>query len=75
MELLRKQTWVSETSIFGSAFHVSTFNEMNMQKKILQFLTKEGITATHIEQIIPSLEDVFIHKIAEEDVQQNGVIH
>jgi len=72
MELLRAQTWVAETSIFGSSFHASTLDEPDAQKKIRQLLAKELITTDHIEQIIPSLEDVFIHRIAEEDERKNG---
>lgn len=75
MELLRGQMWVAETSIFGSAFHVSTLDEPDVQKKILQLLTKEHITTDRVEQIIPSLEDVFIHRIAEEDARKNGALN
>ncbi len=75
MELLRGQTWTAETSIFGSAFHVSTFNEPDTQKKISQVLAKNKIQTERIEQIIPSLEDVFIHMIAEEDARKDGDIH
>ncbi len=72
MELLRQQVWTAETSIFGSSFHVSTSNEPDAQKKIRQLLVKEKIIIVRIEQIIPSLEDVFIHLIAEEDASKNG---
>lgn len=72
MELLRGQMWVAETSIFGSAFHVSTLDEPDAQKKINLLLMKERITADRIERIIPSLEDVFINRIAEEDTRKNG---
>jgi ABC-2 type transport system ATP-binding protein len=75
MEFLRGQTWVAETSIFGSAFHVSTLNEPEVQKKIRQLLTKERIIVQRIGPIIPSLEDVFIHLIAEEDERKNGALN
>lgn len=67
MELLRVQEWVVETSIFGPVFHISTFNEQNAQKKINNLLSKEKIVTDRVEQIVPSLEDVFIHMIADED--------
>jgi ABC-2 type transport system ATP-binding protein len=67
MELLRRQEWAAETSIFGSVFHVSMLNEQNAQKKIRNLLTKERIVTDRVEQIVPSLEDVFIHMIADED--------
>jgi len=75
MELLRGQPWTAETSIFGSAFHVSTLNEPDTRKKISQLLAKNQIQTERIEPIIPSLEDVFIHMIAEEDTRKDGDIH
>jgi ABC-2 type transport system ATP-binding protein len=75
MDLLRGQPWVVETSIFGSAFHVSTLDEADARKKISGLLAKERITIDRIERIIPSLEDVFIHRIAEEDTRKNGAPH
>ena len=72
MELLRGQAWTAETSIFGSAFHISTLNRSDAEKKIHGILTNEKITVSRIEKIIPSLEDVFIQRIAEEDARTNG---
>ena len=72
MELLRDQAWAAETSIFGSAFHISTLNVSDAEKKIHGILTNEKIVVSRIEKIIPSLEDVFIQRIAEEDVRKNG---
>ncbi|MBI4811798.1 MAG: ABC transporter ATP-binding protein [Ignavibacteriales bacterium] len=72
IELLRQQPWTSETSIFGSAFHISTASQPQATTFIKQTLLANGIQTTQIEKIIPSLEDVFIHFIAAEDerVQQ-----
>lgn len=67
MDLLRQQDWITETSIFGSVFHVSGLSTSKMQKKITDFLTNKNIAVNQVEQIIPSLEDVFIHMIADED--------
>jgi ABC-2 type transport system ATP-binding protein len=75
MEFLRQQPWIAETSIFGSAFHVSTLIGPDAPKKIHQILEKENITVNRIEQILPSLEDVFIHRIAEEDAHTNLDFH
>jgi ABC-2 type transport system ATP-binding protein len=72
LEFLRRQPWTVETSIFGSAFHVSTLNEPEVQKKISHILTNENILIDRIEKIVPSLEDVFIHMIAEEDSRKKG---
>jgi ABC-2 type transport system ATP-binding protein len=75
LELLGRQAWTADTSIFGSAFHVSTLNVQEAEMKIHSILTKENITVSRIEKILPSLEDVFIHRIAEEDSRNKGVLN
>ena len=67
MELLQEQPWVVETSIFGSAFHVSTDAKTSTQDTVLSALSSRGINVDRIQTITPSLEDVFIHLIAEQD--------
>jgi ABC-2 type transport system ATP-binding protein len=66
METLRGENWVMETSIFGSAFHVSTQGRSEGTDRLRRILTKKGFTVTRIERIVPSLEDVFVHLIAEQ---------
>ena len=75
MEMLQTQEWTTETSIFGSAFHISTLNLPDGEKIIQKLLKKENIAVSRIEKIIPSLEDVFIHRIAEEDSRHTGALH
>ena len=75
MEMLQTQEWTTETSIFGSAFHISTLNLPDGDKIIRKLLKKENIAVSRIEKIIPSLEDVFIHRIAEEDSRHTGALH
>jgi len=70
MDLLRQQPWTAETSIFGSAFHVSTTVIEGAEDRIRALLTGAGMHVTHVERIFPSLEDVFIHLIAEEDARR-----
>ncbi len=67
MDALQVQPWVVETSIFGSAFHVSTTGVENAEESIRDELSRKGISAERIRTISPSLEDVFIHLIGEED--------
>lgn len=67
MELLQQESWVVETSIFGMAFHVSTAGMKRPKDDIKNVLSRERIEVERIESIVPSLEDVFIHFIAEED--------
>ncbi|MFA7420417.1 MAG: ABC transporter ATP-binding protein [Melioribacteraceae bacterium] len=71
LEILEKEKWVGETSIFGNYIHVilndSTINEQH----IFQLLqNKNGIAVKRVEKITPTLEDVFIHLI-EKDSKKN----
>jgi len=72
MEQLQKQPWVVETSIFGSSFHASTLRDVDAFSEIERVLAQRGIALQRIEQIVPSLEDVFIHLIAEEDAKPHN---
>jgi ABC-2 type transport system ATP-binding protein len=72
MELLQKQPWGVETSIFGSAFHISTTGVEKPEREIKRMLETNGIEVQKIHRITPSLEDVFIHLIAEEDKRQQA---
>ncbi len=65
MEILQKEPWVLETSLFGTYLHVSVSDEAEGKKLIRDRLAREGISPARIERITPSLEDVFIHKIKE----------
>jgi ABC-2 type transport system ATP-binding protein len=67
MELLQNQPWCVETSIFGSAFHISTRGAEQAEREIRNILHTHGVRVERIQRILPSLEDVFIHMIAEED--------
>lgn len=65
LEVLRREPWVLETSIFGTSLHVSVADEEEGRRLVRERLAREGIEPRRVERIIPSLEDVFIHKIEE----------
>lgn len=67
MEILQEQPWVVETSIFGTAVHVSAMGIRDAEKRIRETLTAKNIGVQSVHKILPSLEDVFIHLIAAED--------
>ena len=73
MELLQNKPWVVETSIFGSSFHVSTAGLSDPEGQIAAALNEKGIGASRIDRITPSLEDVFIHLISEEDRKKDNM--
>jgi ABC-2 type transport system ATP-binding protein len=72
MEILQKEPWVRETSIFGTALHVSVADEDEGRRLVRERLDRAGITATRVERIMPSLEDVFISKIEEQAAVDPG---
>lgn len=71
LEILEKEKWVGETSIFGNYIHVilndSTINENHIYELLRD---KNGISVKRVEKITPTLEDVFIHLI-EKDSKKN----
>jgi ABC-2 type transport system ATP-binding protein len=72
MEELQMQEWVVETSIFGSSFHVSTLKEIDATTAIRKVLGRQNNTIHRVDTIMPSLDDVFIHLIAEVDADSSN---
>ncbi|MCJ7644815.1 MAG: ABC transporter ATP-binding protein [Candidatus Aminicenantes bacterium] len=66
MEMLQKEGWVLETSIFGTYLHVSVGDEAEGKAKIRSLLEANGIAVRRMDRIVPSLEDVFIQRIEQE---------
>ena len=72
LEILEKEKWVGETSIFGNYIHVILNDDTITEKNITQLLQEQnGITVKRVERLVPTLEDVFIHLI-EKDNKQNA---
>ena len=72
LEILEKEKWVGETSIFGNYIHVILNDDTITEKNITQLLQEQnGINVKRVERIVPTLEDVFIHLI-EKDNKQNA---
>jgi len=67
LELLQKTDFVIETSIFGTSLHVITQKATDIPDKIVDFLKNSGINNITLEPIEPSLEDVFIHLIEQQN--------
>lgn len=66
MSLIEKQSWALETSVFGTHLHVSVENEHTARGYIQQLSSEHELGVTHVEKIIPSLEDVFIYLLDRE---------
>jgi ABC-2 type transport system ATP-binding protein len=62
-ERLEAQDWVREASLFGDRLHVVVDDPEEGRRRILALLEAEGNAPAAAGQIVPSLEDVFIHSI------------
>jgi ABC-2 type transport system ATP-binding protein len=61
MELLEKQDFVDETSIFGNNIHVIVNERLKNKEQIKTLCAGNNINIKKIDKIVPTLEDVFIH--------------
>lgn len=62
MEILEKESWVGDTSIFGNYIHIMLKDNSKGESDIREILTnKNSIEVYRIDKIVPTLEDVFIH--------------
>ncbi|MFN0158727.1 MAG: ATP-binding cassette domain-containing protein [Bacteroidota bacterium] len=66
LETIRKEPWALETSVFGTSLHVMVKDEAAGRGQIAGILSAVGITVRTIERIVPSLEDVFLYLLENE---------
>ena len=71
MDLLRNQTWAVEISLFGTYLHVGVAEEQHGREAITSILSSHNIAVKRIDNIVPSLEDVFLH-LLEEDIKKTA---
>jgi ABC-2 type transport system ATP-binding protein len=69
LELLGEQEWALETSVFGTRIHVVVRDADEGRQRIAAALERQDNPPTSIERIVPSLEDVFIHHVEEEEAR------
>lgn len=63
MNILRLESYTEDINIFGNAIHISVNSKYESEYQIKQILSKKGIDVKQINEIPPTLEDVFIHLI------------
>ena len=73
LELIGEQDWALETSVFGTRVHVVVGDGDEGRRQIASLLDEQGNSASSIEHIAPSLEDVFIHHVEAEEARRNTV--
>lgn len=61
LEILEKQSFVEETSIFGNNIHISINKTLKELNAINTLLEANSIQVLRVQKIVPTLEDVFIH--------------
>jgi ABC-2 type transport system ATP-binding protein len=71
LDRLEKEDWVLEASVFGDRLHVVVPNAEEGRRRILDLLERDGNTPASAERIVPSLEDVFIHSIEQDDADRS----
>jgi ABC-2 type transport system ATP-binding protein len=63
LDLLEREDWVLEASVFGTRIHLVVGDAGEGRRRALDLLERSGNTPAAAERIVPSLEDVFIHTI------------
>lgn len=61
LEILRRQSFIISATPFGREIHAVMPREQSLLAKIKDVFANENLTNIGIEEINPSLEDVFIH--------------
>src|SRR5262245_37443663 len=67
LEDLGRLDWVLETSVFGTRIHVVVRDAEEGRRAITALMEAKGNLPAPVERIVPSLEDVFIHHVADEE--------
>jgi len=67
LERIEREDWVREVAVFGTRLHLVVDDAEEGRRRVLERLERDGNLPAAVERIVPSLEDVFIHTIEEED--------
>jgi ABC-2 type transport system ATP-binding protein len=71
MELLQRAAWAMETSVFGQNLHVTVDTDRETGQRLVgEALAAHRIRLESAEPVVPTLEDVFIHLIENQNVAQ-----
>ena len=68
MNALEKMPGISDVAVFGGGLHVTAARGRGRHSaKCVRRCEQAGITVAELEQIVPSMEDVFVAMIEEEE--------
>jgi ABC-2 type transport system ATP-binding protein len=67
MTLIEKLPGVADVAVFGGGLHVTVDNAETASPAIRRVLDDARISTMQIERIQPSMEDVFVAKIEQEE--------
>jgi ABC-2 type transport system ATP-binding protein len=67
LDLLKKESWVLESAVFGDGLHVIGKEGADLERETQVLFQKHGIVLKRVGTIRPSLEDVFVSLIQKED--------
>ncbi|MEJ2111494.1 MAG: ABC transporter ATP-binding protein [Acidobacteriota bacterium] len=70
MKILERLESVHEVAVFGSGLHVSVYDTEKADAEIRQALEEKHISIRGMEAIDPSMEDIFVATIEEEEKKQ-----
>ncbi|NOX17703.1 MAG: ABC transporter ATP-binding protein [Chlorobi bacterium] len=66
VQLLENQEFTKEATLFGNNIHLIADPIITSESQLIELLKKRNIPVSRVEKIVPSLEDVFVHLLAEE---------
>jgi len=72
VEALQHAPSILDAAVFGNAVHLVVANAAQAKSDIQQYLAPKGIQLTRMEQIRPSLEDVFVSLTSERTARENA---
>jgi hypothetical protein len=72
LDALATQDWVLETSVFGTRVHAVVHDAEQGASRIRELLEARGNAPVGIQRIVPSLEDVFIHHVEEQEARRGA---
>ena len=69
LDLLKKESWVLESAVFGNGLHVIGREGIDVEREVSRLFQEHGILLKKMDWIRPSLEDVFVSLVDREEVR------